>query len=206
MQLEPNEHISEESLESYALGSLSEPLVTGLEEHLLICPACQDKLREFDDYVAAMRGAAARLDREDESRKTFWTRISEALTVRRLTWALALMTLALVVLAVRLSLSPPPLIEPFAMVLETSRGSQAQHAPARRPLDLSLDITALPAFPTYQLETVDASGRVQTQSSSTASQGRVKTSLTKGLRSGTYFIRLYSPSRELLREYGLQVD
>jgi len=206
MQLEPNEHVSEESLESYALGSLSESLVTGLEEHLLICPACQDKLREFDAYVAAMRGAAARLDREDESRKTFWTRVSEALTVRRLTWALAFMTLALVVLAVRLSLSPPPSIEPFAMVLETSRGAPVQHAPARRPLDLSLDITALPVFPTYQLETVDASGQVQAQSSAAALQGRVKTSLAKGLRSGNYFIRLYSPTRELLREYGLQVD
>ena len=206
MQLEPNDHVTEESLESYALGSLSEPLVTGIEEHLLICPACQDKLREFDGYVAAMRGAAARLDREDESRKTFWTLVSEALTVRRLTWALALMTLALVGLAVRLSLSPPRLSEPFAMVLETSRGAPAQHAPARRPLDLSLDITALPVFPTYQLDTVDASGQVQAQSSATASQGRVKTSLARGLRSGNYFIRLYSPSRELLREYGLQVD
>jgi anti-sigma factor RsiW len=206
MQLEPNDHVTEESLESYALGSLSEPLVTGIEEHLLICPACQDKLREFDDYIAAMRGAAARLDREDESRKTFWTRVSEALTVRRLTWALALMTLALVGLAVRLSLRPPPLTEPFAMVLETSRGAPVQHAPARRPLNLSLDITALPVFPTYQLETVDASGRVQAQSSATASQDRVKTSLAKGLSSGSYFIRLYSPTRELLREYGLQVD
>jgi anti-sigma factor RsiW len=206
MQLEPNDHVTEESLESYALGSLSEPLVTGMEEHLLICPACQDKLREVDAYVTAMRGAAARLDREDESRKTFWTRVSEALTVRRLTWALALMALALVGLAVRLSLRPPPLAEPFAIVLETSRGAPAQHAPARRPLELSLDITALPVYPTYQLETVDASGQVQAQSSATASQNRVKTSLAKGLSSGNYFIRLYSPTRELLREYGLQVD
>jgi hypothetical protein len=206
MQLEPNDHVSEESLESYALGSLSGPSVTGLEEHLLICSACQDKLREIDDYVNAMRGAATRLDREDESRKTFWTRVSGALTVKRLTWALALTTLALAGLAVRLSLRPAALSPPFALVLETSRGAELQHAPARRPLDLSLDITALPAFPTYQLETVNANGNIQALSSATASEGRVKASIAKGLRPGSYFIRLYSPSRELLREYGLQVD
>jgi hypothetical protein len=205
MQLEPNEHISEESLESYALGSLNEPLVAGLEEHLLLCSACQEKLKEIDGYVAAMRGAAARLDREDESRKTFWTWVSGALTVRRLSWALALMALTLVGLAVRLSLRAPAL-SPFALVLETSRGSELQHAPAQRPLDLSLDITALPALPSYQLETVDARGTIQAQSSAKASEGRVKASIAKGLRSGSYFVRLYSPSRELLREYGLQVD
>jgi len=205
MQLGPNEHISEESLESYTLGSLNEPLVADLEEHLLLCAACQEKLREIDGYVAAMRGAAARLDREDESRKTFWTWVSGALTVRRLSWALALMALTLVGLAVRLSLRAP-VVSPFALVLETSRGSELQHAPAQRPLDLSLDITALPALPSYQLETVDARGTIQAQSSAKASEGRVKASIEKGLRSGSYFVRLYSPSRELLREYGLQVD
>jgi hypothetical protein len=115
------------------------------------------------------------------------------------------MALTLVGLAVRLSLRAPAL-SPFALVLETSRGSELQHAPAQRPLDLSLDITALPALPSYQLETVDARGTIQAQSSAKASEGRVKASIEKGLRSGSYFVRLYSPSRELLREYGLQVD
>jgi len=206
MQLEPDDHIGEESLESYAMGSLSEPLAAELEEHLLICSACQDKLKEIDGYVAAMRGAAARLDREDESRKTFWTRVSGAFTVRRLAWSMALIALALAGVALRLSLKPPPLSEPFAVVLETRRGAEAQHAPAGRSLDLSLDSTGLPDFPTYQLEIVDASGAVQAQSSAKGSEGRVKTSLAKGLRSGNYFIRLYSPSRDLLREYGLQID
>lgn len=206
MQLEPNTHISEESLESYALGSLSEPLITGLEEHLLICPACQDKLRQVDHYVTAMRGAAAGLDREDESRKRFWTRVSGALTVRQLAWAMAFVALALVGIAVRLSLRAPAPSLPFALVLETSRGSELQHAPSGRPLDLSLDITGLAVLPSYQLETVDASGSIQARSPATASEGRVKASFREGLRPGPYFIRLYSPSRELLREYGLQID
>jgi len=52
------QHIPEDSLEQYATGALSEPEVGPLEEHLLICAACQDRLQATDDYVVAMRAAA----------------------------------------------------------------------------------------------------------------------------------------------------
>ncbi len=206
MQLSENGHASDEFLEQYALGLLTGPLLAQVEEHLLICSRCQEQLTETDGYVAAMRAAAARLDREDESRKKSWTLISGALTFRRLGWGMALAALALGGLALRLSMNPAHSSQPFAVALQTSRGSELQHAPARRPLALSLDITALPPFPAYQVETVDAVGRVEAQSSARASQGRVRTSIAKGLPSGNYFIRLYSPSRELLREFGLRIE
>jgi hypothetical protein len=81
-----------------------------------------------------------------------------------------------------------------------------QHAPAGRTLELSLDTQGLPSFPSYPLEVVDESGQQQYESRVTAEQSAVRASLRAGLRRGTYFIRLYSPSRELLREYGLQID
>jgi hypothetical protein len=52
------QHIAEDSLEQYAMGAVPEPEVAPLEEHLLICAACQDRLQAADDYVAAMRAAA----------------------------------------------------------------------------------------------------------------------------------------------------
>ena len=206
MQLGTNGHASEESLESYALGSLEEPVLGELEEHLLICSQCQDHLKEIDVYHAAMRDAAARLENQDESRKRLWTRVSGALTVQRLGWTMALLAVALGGLALRLWLRPAALSPPVALVLETSRGSEVLHAPARRVLELSLDIKGLPAYPLYSVETVDAFGHIQAQSHAAVSEGRVKTSLTKGLRPGNYFVRLYTPSRELLREYGLVID
>ena len=206
MQLGENGHASDEFLEQYALGLLTGPLLAQVEEHLLLCSRCQEHLTETDRYVAAMRGAARRLDQDDESRKRSWTAISGALTFRRLGWGMALAALALAGLALRLGLNPAHSSQPFAVALQTSRGSEPQHAPARRPLDLSLDITALPLFTAYQVETVDAMGRVEAQSSVGASGGRVRTSIAKGLPSGNYFIRLYSPSRELLREYGMRIE
>src|SRR5579863_1128025 len=90
MQLDTNGHASDECLEQYAQGSLEEPLLGEIEEHLLLCSQCQEHLNEIDAYRAAMRSAAARLEGEEESRKRFWTRVSAGLTVRRLGWIFAL--------------------------------------------------------------------------------------------------------------------
>lgn len=206
MQLDRNGHASDECLEQYALGSFEEPLLSELEEHLLLCSRCQDQLKEIDAYHTAMRSAAARLEQEDEARKRFWTRVSAPLTVRRLGWIMAVAAIAMVGLSIHLWMNPRPSSPPLAVFLETGRGSEVRHVPARKPLALSLDTTALAAYPRYLVETVDRLGRVQSQASTTAPGGPVKISLAKGLRAGSYFIRLYSPSHELLREYGLVVD
>jgi hypothetical protein len=204
MQLGANDHPSEESLESYALGSLEEPVLGELEEHLLLCSRCQDQLKEIDTYHAAIKSAAARLEYQDESRRRLWTRVSGALTLRRLGWTMAVAALALGGLALRVWLSPTP-APAVALLLETSRGSEVRHAPARTKLDLSLDLKGLPLYSLYAVESVDSVGQVLSRSKASVSEGRVKTSLS-GLRPGNYFIRLYSPSHELLREYGLVID
>jgi hypothetical protein len=96
--------------------------------------------------------------------------------------------------------------QPFALTLVTSRGSEVPHAPSGRPIDLSLDITGLSLFSTYTVDVVDESGRVQLQSKAAETQAKAGMSLPGDLRPGNYFVRLYSPSRELLREYGLHID
>jgi len=206
MPLETNGHASEESLESYAMGSLEEPGLGELEEHLLICSGCQERLNEIDMYHAAMKTAAAQLEKNDESRKNLRTRISGAWTFRRTGWAMALIALILCGLAARMWLRPAAAGPEVALALETSRGADIRHAPAGRPLALSLDIKGLPAYAAYQVETVDAEGQVQAQSTAAVAEGRVNSRLDKGLRPGTYFVRLYTPARELLREYGLAID
>jgi hypothetical protein len=42
------------------LNRLTEPELAEVEEHLLICPTCQDRLQEVDDFVRAFRLAAAK--------------------------------------------------------------------------------------------------------------------------------------------------
>ncbi len=206
MQLDRSGHASDELLEGYAMGSLIEPELAEVEEHLLACSHCQQQLKEIDDYVAAMRNAAARLEQEDESQKEFWTRVSGALTFRRIGFALGIAALLLAGISLRFTLRSSPSPQPLALFLETSRGSEALHAPAGRPLTLSLDITGLPLLPSYEVEAVDAKGVAQAQAHDVTAQTGIKLLLAKGLRRGNYFVRIYSPARELLREYGIQID
>jgi hypothetical protein len=56
------------------------------------------------------------------------------------------------------------------------------------------------------VEAVDAKGAVQAQFHAVTGQSGIDIRLSEGLRRGNYFVRIYSPTRELLREYGVQVN
>jgi hypothetical protein len=55
-------HISDAALENYSLDHLAEPELEVVEEHILICPTCQDRLTEIDDFVRTFRMAHAHLE------------------------------------------------------------------------------------------------------------------------------------------------
>jgi len=55
------EHIGEDDLERYAMRTLPKSACAALEEHLLTCQLCQDRLEAEIEYVAAMRAAAVRI-------------------------------------------------------------------------------------------------------------------------------------------------
>ena len=50
-------HISDDDLELYAMDRLAEADAAPVEEHLLVCEGCRERLAEWDEYVAAMRTA-----------------------------------------------------------------------------------------------------------------------------------------------------
>ena len=62
------QHPSEDDLEAYAMRTLPEQEIGPLEEHLLICSACRDRLQGTDEYVAAMRAAAGKIRQEEPTR------------------------------------------------------------------------------------------------------------------------------------------
>jgi anti-sigma factor ChrR (cupin superfamily) len=48
-------HIDDETLERYAMKQLPETEAAPVEEHLLVCHHCQDRLAEIDRLLAALR-------------------------------------------------------------------------------------------------------------------------------------------------------
>jgi hypothetical protein len=192
-------HIDEEEIERYSMGALPEGAVAPFEEHLLICESCQHRLEQTDLYVSAMRQASARLRAAPLKRGLPWLRFP------RLVPALAGM--AVVMLAAGLWLGRLDLGEahPFAVDLAATRGAAIEAtAPAGRWLLLRLDLANLPASSRYRLELVDRSGNRVWQATVSA-RGSKADFKVPGTQPGVYFVRLYRPPGELLREYGLEV-
>ena len=55
-------HADEDSLERYSLGRFREDGADPLEEHLLTCQACRDRLGHLDRYHRAIRSALSVAD------------------------------------------------------------------------------------------------------------------------------------------------
>ena len=195
-----NSHIDEEEIERYSMGAMPEEAVAPFEEHLLICEACQHRLAQTDLYVSAMRQASARLLTASVRPGFPWwgfPRLVPAFT-----------GLAVVMVAAGLWLGRPGVNEahPFAVDLAATRGAAFEaKAPAGRVLLLRLDLANLPASPGYRLEMVDRSGNRVWQATVTA-RGSKADFKVPGTQPGVYFVRIYRPPAELLREYGLEVQ
>ena len=195
-----NCHIDEEDIERYSMGAMPEGAIALFEEHLLICESCQLRLAQTDVYVSAMRQASARLRTEPLKRELPWLRLP------RLVPAVAGMAVVVVAAGLWLSRLDVGEAHPFAVDLAATRGATIEaKAPAGRWLLLRLDLASLPASSGYRAEIVDGSGNCVWQATVPApgSQAGFK---VPGMPPGVYFVRVYRPSGELLREYGFEVE
>ena len=195
-----NCHIDEEEIERYSMGAMPEGAIAPFEEHLLICEPCQLRLAQADVYVAAMRRASARLRAAPLKPGLPWLRFP------RLVPALAGMAVLMVAAGLWLSRLDLGEAYPFAVDLAATRGAAIEaQAPAGRWLLLRLDLANLPASPGYRLEMVDRSGNRVWQATVPARGSKADFKVPR-TQPGVYFVRVYRPPGELLREYGFQVE
>ena len=194
-------HLQAEELELYCLGGLTEVRCARLEEHLLLCEICRDRLTETESYVAVMRQASRQWSAEHVEAPA-----AAVIAIRpwRESWpgrlapmlGAALLVVCAAVWFGRHSRVPAP---PFAIELTAVRGAAPGPAPAGYPLLLELDLTGLSEGRPFAGEVVDASGRRVAEFPVGAP------ALLKALAPGGYFVRIYKSSGELLREYALTV-
>ncbi len=203
-------HTSEEQLEEYSRGTLSTEDVEILEEHLLVCPRCQDRLAELDAFVDAARQAAARMQiAPPPTLEDYWRGASRWLwrPAPVITFACLIVGLAV---APRMWQAAGTNQGAYAVRLQSMRGAAAlpnASAPADRPLELTLDLAGLPEQPSYRVEIVDRGGATVFESAVKRGASETKVSVPKRLRAAQHWVRLYEPqSGALLREYGLEVN
>ena len=63
-------HPDEEQIEQYALGVLEAVAIPMLEQHLLTCHACQDRVADMDAEIQGIQAAARELRAEDALRRS----------------------------------------------------------------------------------------------------------------------------------------
>jgi len=55
-------HWNEEVLEIYALGQSAPEETDAIEEHLLVCCECQDRLRKLDEFILTLQATLCATD------------------------------------------------------------------------------------------------------------------------------------------------
>jgi len=65
--MDASDRISEGTLELYSMAKLAEPDTAKVEEHLLACESCRERLGEVDTYVADLREALEKARRRARS-------------------------------------------------------------------------------------------------------------------------------------------
>lgn len=207
-------HYDEDCLESYAMGRLREETAAELEEHLLLCEQCQERLERVDDFIRAFRIASNRTAASPApgplAASKHWLSQWLGGTLRPLPVAgvMAMAALALVMVAPRRDGWPATADEAAGRVsLSAMRGAEATaRVAAHRRVELDLDAGGLERS-SYRVELADARGRQLWQASLATASGRIAAAVPNRLPVGNYWIRLYDPdSGQLVREFGLRAQ
>lgn len=194
-------HPGEDVLELYCLDRLDESEAASIEEHLLVCEACQKRVTELDVFLKAAKQAMRDLRSEERYSRpqSGWNWLF------RPGWAAA-GALAMLALVAVPTLRRPA--ETQELSVSALRGASEQSggavAEAGRPLRVNLDLTGLASGECCLLQLVSAEGKVLHRWEAAPTNGQASLDHA-ALRAGQYWIRVKTNSGEDLREFGLTV-
>jgi hypothetical protein len=189
-------HQTDERLELYALGRLPEPWVAEVEEHLLVCATCQERVDDLEAYAFAMQQAIS-TEPAEPSRWFNWFQQSW-LKMPVLACAGGL---AAVLLGGTLYLQSTPHLAPVASLQLTAiRGAMPSVGPSR---ETDITLADAPSGAALRAEVVDATGSTVWSGALEPRTRRI--ALTRRFAPGSYFVRLFDDGGKLLHEYGFQV-
>jgi anti-sigma factor RsiW len=198
-------HPSEDEWEEYALGRLPEKELARVEEHLLACASCQSTLEGVDSFIQSMRSASPHAVEPPMFVPSRGIPKLERWIPFQPRAVMAALALGLVLASVFLVRSRSEL--PVAFVtLASFRGEATASAPLGRALNLEISQSDIPLEVSYTVEVVTQSGNSQWKGAPERTGGKLIGRLPRGLGKGTYWVRLFGPRAELIREFGLRVE
>jgi anti-sigma factor RsiW len=196
------QHIEENLLDQYALGTLSAESIAELEEHLLACSICQSRLVEADELLLLFREAATL---EDAHATPRWR---NAFAFRNSFLAGTAAVLAALLILLITGDSHHAKLSPAILLMESLRGPEAAAEMASStPSLLVFDVAAQVNPADYEIVIVDAVGAEVLKKRAEVRDGRLAV-LVERLARGSYWVRLYrrQPAWELFAEYSLRAE
>jgi hypothetical protein len=187
-----NTHPSDDTIERFALNNLPDSQLAEFEEHLLICPRCQQRVARTDEFISQFRAAARRVEDDSTPLQTPRFRLPKVV------WAATAAALLLLIYFTLPHASSPAQV----IALTAMRGDTTPVAKAGTPVHLLLDGNGL-SEDFYRVEVVDSSGTRAAERVGKRSNTSIIAEFD-GLAAGQYWIRVYDRSI-LAREYSLVV-
>jgi anti-sigma factor RsiW len=193
-------HGTDDQLEQYALGRLPESDLPLLEEHLMVCPDCQERLDGIENFALGMREALGTeyALKPVAAPKTDWFG-----WMRRPAFSMALAFAALIIAVGIFSTGRMKFAPSASLQLTAMRGEMPVTVPARE-FELTLSDGPRAGGP-FRVEVVNAVGSSMWSGLEAGSPAGVQVKVQQRLGPGDYFVRLYDASGKMLREYGFRV-
>jgi hypothetical protein len=203
--VEQRSHLSEEELEQYVNGQLHSSEILPLEDHLMICTVCQERLDGVEDFAVGMKEALGELPKPVLKRETgaSWFDLGWFDWLRRPAFSMAVGFAALILVVGIFSNSGTKIAPTASLVLTAVRGEMPQTVPARQ-FDLTLKDSPNEGGP-FRVEVVTGTGAQVWSGLAVAGPSGVQVTEPRRLDAGDYFVRLYGADGKLLREYGFRV-
>jgi anti-sigma factor RsiW len=196
------QHIEEQLLDQYALGTLSAESIAELEEHLLVCSICQSRLVEADELLLLLREAA---HLEDAPATPRWR---NAFVFRTSFWPGTAAVLSAILILLITGDTHHAKLSPAILLMESLRGPETAAIMAHAtPSLLLFDVAAQVNPADYEIEIVDAVGDEVLKRPADVRDGRLAVFVER-LARGSYWVRVYrqQPAREVLAEYSLRAE
>ena len=215
MNCEIESHAPEDLLERYSMRRLTDEESELLEDHLMFCQWCQDKLESVESFLYVAREASRRVRREDlefQASSPIWSRF-HGFSLTNLfgadhprSWFTLPITAAAMACMALFLMVPRSQEAGYQQVrMESFRGTLAQSVNSTQPLEIILNLDGLPPSPAYRVEIVNAEGATSASSLAEPQGNSLTVRLKSKLSPGQYWMRLYVPGvNELLREFSLR--
>lgn len=195
-------HGTDDQLENYALGRLDDSELPLLEEHLLVCADCRERLDLAEHFALGIRDALHGRAAEAAARQR--SRLWAIGWIRRPAFPMALGLAALVAVLFVVSNGRTHVAPAAELQLTAMRGETMPFATPAREMDLTL-VDAPPAGGHFRVEVLNAAGRTEWSGMADSDPKGVKVKVQRQLAPGSYFVRLYDSGGRVLHEYGFRV-